>query len=93
MPTYMIERLIPEAGKLSKQELEAIARQAYRVVNEMGPEIQWVQSFVTCNHIYCTYSAPNEEMVREHARRAGFPADRVSIIRTSIDPTTAQVRT
>jgi hypothetical protein len=90
MPKYIIERNIPNAGQLSAQELQAISRQSCGVLNEMGPQIQWVQSFVTDNRIYCTYIAPNEEMVREHARRGGFPADQVLAIRTVIDPTTAE---
>ena len=90
MPKYIIERNIPNAGQLSAQELQAISRQSCGVLSEMGPQIQWVQSFVTDNRIYCTYIAPNEEMVREHARRGGFPADQVLAIRTVIDPTTAE---
>lgn len=90
MPKYIIERNIPNAGQLSAQELQAISQQSCGVLNEMGPQIQWVQSFVTDNRIYCTYIAPNEEMVREHARRGGFPADQVLAIRSVIDPTTAE---
>ena len=90
MPKYIIERNIPNAGQLSAQELQAISRQSCGVLSEMGPQIQWVQSFVTDNRIYCTYIAPNEEMVREHARRGGFPADQVLAIRAVIDPTTAE---
>jgi hypothetical protein len=90
MPKYIIERNIPNAGQLSTQELQAISRQSCGVLSEMGPQIQWVQSFVTDNRIYCTYIAPNEEMIREHARRGGFPADQVLAIRTVIDPTTAE---
>ena len=90
MPKYIIERNIPNAGQLSAQELQAISRQSCGVLSELGPQIQWVQSFVTDNGIYCTYIAPNEEMVREHARRGGFPADQVLAIRAVIDPTTAE---
>jgi hypothetical protein len=90
MPKYIIERNIPNAGQLSAQELQAISRQSCGVLSEMGPQIQWVQSFVTDHRIYCTYIAPNEEMVREHARRGGFPADQVLAIRAVIDPTTAE---
>lgn len=90
MPKYIIERNIPQAGNLKAQELQAISQQSCRVLSEMGPRIQWVQSFVTDDRIYCIYIAPNEEMVREHARRSGFPADRVLAIRTVIDPTTAE---
>jgi hypothetical protein len=91
MPKYIIERIIPDAGKLTPQELVAIAQKSCSVLNQMGPTIQWIQSFVTENGIYCTYIAPNEEMVREHARRGGFPADRVIEVKTIIDPTTAEV--
>lgn len=90
MPRYVIERKIPEAGKLTAQELQAISQQSCNVLLKMGSQIQWVQSYVTDDMILCTYIAPNEEMVREHARRGGFPADRVSEVRTIIDPTTAE---
>ncbi len=90
MPKYVIEREIPGAGKLSAQELEAISQKSCGVLNQMGPQIQWVQSYVTDDKIYCVYIAPNEEMVREHARQGGFPANRVSAIRSVIDPTTAE---
>lgn len=90
MPRYVIERRIPEAGKLTAQELKAISQQSCSVLLKMGSQIQWVQSYVTDDMILCTYIAPNEEMVREHARRGGFPADRVSEVRTIIDPTTAE---
>jgi hypothetical protein len=89
MPKYVIEREIPGAGKLSAQELQAISQKSCGVLNQMGPQIQWVQSYVTDNKIYCLYIAPNEEMVREHARQGGFPANRVSAVRSIIDPTTA----
>jgi predicted Rdx family selenoprotein len=90
MPKYVIEREIPGAGKLSAQELQAISQKSCGVLNQMGPQIQWVQSYVTDDKIYCVYIAPNEEMVREHARQGGFPANRVSAIREVIDPTTAE---
>ncbi len=90
MPKYVIEREIPGAGKLSTQELQAISQKSCGVLNQMGPQIQWVQSYVTDDKIYCVYIAPNEEMVREHARQGGFPANRVSAIREVIDPTTAE---
>ncbi len=90
MPKYLIEREIPGAGKLSAQELQAISQKSCGVLNQMGPQIQWVQSYVTDDKIYCVYIAPNEEMVREHARQGGFPANRVSAIRSVIDPTTAE---
>jgi hypothetical protein len=90
MPKYLIEREIPDAGKLSPQQLQSIAQTSCSVLNGMGPQIQWVQSYVTDDKIYCVYIAPNEEMVREHARQGGFPANRVSAIATIIDPTTAE---
>ncbi len=90
MPKYVIEREIPGAGKLSAQELQAISQKSCGVLNQMGPQIQWVQSYVTDDKIYCLYIAPNEEMVREHARQGGFPANRVSAVKLMIDPTTAE---
>ena len=74
MPKYVIERVLPGAGKLSSQELQGISRKSCDVLRELGPQIQWVQSFVTGDKIYCIYVAPNEQMVREHAQRGGFPA-------------------
>ena len=90
MPKYVIEREIPGAGKLSAQELQAISRKSCAVLNGLGPQIQWVQSYVTGNKVYCVYIAPNEEMVREHARQGGFPANQVSEVASVIDPTTAE---
>ena len=90
MPKYVIEREIPKAGRFSAQELRAISQKSCSVLNQMGPQIQWVQSYVTDDKVYCVYIAPNEEMVREHARKGGFPADRVSAVKTVIDPTTAE---
>ena len=90
MPQYLIERNIPGAGKLSSAELKAISQKSCGVLNTMGPDIQWVHSYVTNDQIHCIYRAPNEEMVHEHARQGGFPADRVSEIRNIIDPTTAE---
>lgn len=90
MPQYLIERNIPGAGKLSPADLKAISQKSCGVLNNMGPQIQWVQSYVTGDQIYCVYRAPNEAMVREHARQGGFPADRVIEIGTIIDPTTAE---
>jgi hypothetical protein len=90
MPQYLIERNIPDAGKLTPAELKAISQTSCGVLNKMGPTIQWVQSYVVGDQIYCIYRAPNEAMVREHARQGGFPADRVSQIKTIIDPTTAE---
>ena len=90
MPQYLIERNIPGAGKLSADQLKGISQKSCGVLRNMGPEIQWVHSYVTGDQIYCVYRAPNEAMVREHARQGGFPADRVSEIKTTIDPTTAE---
>ena len=90
MPKYVIEREIPGAGKLSPQELRAISQKSCGVLNTMGPQIQWLQSYVTGDKVYCVYIAPNEEMVREHAQQGGFPANRVSEVTTIIDPTTAE---
>ncbi|MEQ1726791.1 MAG: DUF4242 domain-containing protein [Vicinamibacterales bacterium] len=90
MPKYVIEREIPGAGKMSPEQLHAISQTSCNVLNGMGPQIQWVQSYVTDDKIYCIYIAPNEETVREHARQGGFPANRVSAVATMIDPTTAE---
>jgi len=90
MPRFVIEREIAGAGDLSAQDLRAISQRSCSVLNEMGPQIQWVQSYVTGDKIYCVYLAPNEAMVREHARKGGFPANRVAEVRTVIDPTTAE---
>src|SRR5262249_4466859 len=90
MPRYVIEREIPNAGKLSPQELRTISQKSCSVLNQMGPQIQWVQSYVTDDKIYCLYVAPNADMVREHARKGGFPANRVAAVRTVIDPTTSE---
>lgn len=90
MPQYLIERNIPGAGALTPVELKAISQKSCGVLNTLGPQIQWVHSYVTDNQIHCIYRAPNEEMVREHARQGGFPADRVSEIKAVIDPTTAE---
>ena len=90
MPKYVIEREIPGAGKLTPDQLKAISQTSCGVLNKMGPQIQWVESYVTPDKIYCVYIAPNEEMVREHARQGGFPANRVSEVTSMIDPTTAE---
>ena len=90
MPKYVIERNIPNAGKLSPKELHGIAQKSCGVLNKLGPQIQWVQSYVTNDKIYCIYVAPNEEMVREHAKQGGFPANSVARVMTVIDPTTAE---
>ena len=90
MPKYVIEREIPGAGKLTPLELQAISQKSCGVLNTLGPQIQWVQSYVTGDKVYCVYIAPNEEMVREHARQGGFPANRISEVKSVIDPTTAE---
>jgi hypothetical protein len=90
MPKYVIEREIPGVGKLPAQELKAISQKSCGVLNQLGPQIQWLESYVTGDKIYCVYIAPNEELVREHARQGGFPANRVSEVKTIIDPTTAE---
>ena len=88
MPKYVIEREIPGAGKLSAQELQGIAQKSCGVLDKMGSRIQWLHSYVVDDKIYCVYIAPNEQMVREHARQGGFPANKVSQVRAIIDPTT-----
>ena len=90
MPKYVIEREIPNAGKLSKQELQGISQKSCDVLQKLGPQIQWLESFVTPDKIYCVYIAPNEEMIREHARMGGFPANRISEVAQIIGPTTAE---
>ncbi len=90
MPKYVIEREIPGAGQLSTAELHAISQKSCSVLSDLGPQIQWVQSFVTGDKVYCVYIAPNEELVREHAQRGGFPANRVSEVMAVIDPVTAE---
>jgi hypothetical protein len=90
MPKYVIEREIPGAGKLSRQDLHAISQKSCGVLKGLGPQIQWVESFVTDDKVYCVYIAPNAEMVKEHARQGGFPANRISEVKTMIDPTTAE---
>ena len=90
MPKFVIERDIVGAGKLPKSELQAISQKSCSVLHGMGPTIQWVQSYVTDDKIYCVYIAPNEAMVREHAKQGGFPANSVAIVRKVIDPTTAE---
>lgn len=90
MPKFVIEREIPGAGDLSAQELQAISQKSCGVLQNMGPQIQWIQSYVTGDKVYCVYIAPNEEMVREHAEQGGFPANSVSEVKSVIDPTTAE---
>lgn len=90
MPKYVIEREIPGAGNMSPQELRAVSQTSCGVLRQMGPAIQWLQSYVTGDKIYCVYIAPSEEMIREHAQQGGFPANRISEIKSIIDPTTAE---
>ena len=90
MPKFVIEREIPGAGKLSAAELHGISQKSCGVLQKMGPQIQWLQSYVTDNKIYCVYIAPNEAMVREHAKQGGFPANSVARVMTVIDPTTSE---
>ena len=90
MPRYVIEREIPNAGKLSPAELKSISQKSCGVLSKLGPQIQWVQSYVTDDKVYCVYIAPNEEMVREHARQGGFPANSVAKVMSVIDPTTSE---
>ena len=90
MPKFVIERNLPGAGKLSAKELQAVAQKSNEVLRSLGPDIQWVQSYVTDDKIYCVYVAPSEELIRKHAKEGGFPADRITPVRTTIDPTTAE---
>ena len=90
MPKYVIERVVPGASKMSSVELKAMSQRSCNVLNQLGPQIQWVQSYVSENKIYCIYIAPNEELVYEHARLGGFPANHVARVTTIIDPTTAE---
>jgi predicted Rdx family selenoprotein len=91
MPKYVIEREIPGAGRLTAEQLQGISQTSCNVLLEMGPSINWVHSYVTDDKIYCLYIAPNEQMVREHATRGGFPANKVSLVRDVIDPTTSEL--
>jgi hypothetical protein len=90
MPKFVIEREIPEVGKLSPEQLQAVSQTSCGVLREMGPQIQWLHSYVTDNKIYCVYIAPDEDTVRKHAQKGGFPANRISQVRATIDPTTAE---
>lgn len=90
MPKFVIERELPGAGQLPAETLQAISQKSCGILKGLGPEIQWVHSYVTANKIYCVYIAPSEELVREHARQGGFPADSVAEVRAVIDPTTAE---
>jgi len=90
MPKYVIEREIPGVGNLTPDEAQAVAQKSCSVLNKLGPSIQWLHSYVTADKIYCVYIAPNEEMVREHAKQGGFPANRISEVKLTIDPTSAE---
>jgi cell division inhibitor SulA len=90
MPRYLIERNLSGAGRLSPEEIRGISQRSCNVLRELGSEIQWVESYLTDDTIYCVYIAPNEELIREHARRGGFPADRISRVRQQISPLTAE---
>ena len=90
MPKYVIERVVPGASKMTPAELKSMSQRSCNVLNELGPQIQWIHSYVTDNKIYCIYLAANEEMVKEHARLAGFPANQVAQVKTIIDPTTSE---
>jgi hypothetical protein len=90
MPKYVIERELPGAGQLTPQQLQAVSQTSCGVLRKLGPEIQWVHSYVTQDKIYCIYIAPNEALIREHATQGGFPANRISEISSMIDPTTAE---
>ena len=90
MPKFVIEREIPQAGKLSPEQLQAISQKSCGILREMGPQIQWLQSYVADDKIYCVYIAPDEATIRRHAEQGGFPANRISRIRSVIDPTTAE---
>ena len=90
MPKYVIERDIPQAGNLTQQEIQAISQKSCSVLENLGPQIQWVHSYVTDDKIYCVYIAPNEEVVKEHAKQGGFPANRISEVKSMIDPTSAE---
>ena len=90
MPQYVIEREMPGAGQLGSDDLRQASQTSCSVLKELGPEIQWVHSYITDNKIYCIYRAPNEQMIREHAQRGGFPCNKVSEVRNMMDPTTAE---
>jgi len=90
MPKYVIERVVPGAGKMSAADLKAVSLRSCDVLNRLGPQINWIQSYVTDDKIYCVYIAPNKEIIQEHARAAGVPANLISVVRTMIDPTTAE---
>jgi cell division inhibitor SulA len=90
MPKFVIERELPGAGKLSAADLKSVSQKSCSVLSNLGPQIQWIHSYVTDDKIYCVYMAPNESMIREHAKQGGFPANRISQVRTVIEPATAE---
>ena len=90
MPKYVIERIVPGASKLSAADLKTLSQRSCNVLNQLGPQIQWVESYVTDNKLYCVYIASNEELIHEHARLGGFPANHVTQVKTIIDPTTSE---
>ena len=90
MPKFVIEREIPSVGRLPAESMRTIAQKSCDILQKMGPSIQWIESFVTENKLYCVYIAPNERLIREHAQQGGFPANRISEVKTVIDPTTAE---
>ncbi len=92
MPKYVIEREIPGAGNMSPEELQGVSQKSCSVLQNLGPQIQWLESYVTPDKIYCVYIAPSEDMIRAHAQQSGFPANRISEIKTIIDPTTAEAK-
>jgi Nickel responsive protein SCO4226-like len=92
MPKYVIEREIPGAGKMSPEELQAVSQKSCTVLQNLGPQIQWLHSYVTDDKIYCVYIAPSEDMIRAHAQQGGFPANRISEVKSVMDPTTAETK-
>ncbi|MCL5123984.1 MAG: DUF4242 domain-containing protein [Deltaproteobacteria bacterium] len=92
MPKYVIERDLPGAGSLSEEQVRAISQKSRQVLDKLGPQIQWVESFVTDDKIYCVYIAPNADMITKHAQEGGFPANRISEVKRMIDPTSAESR-
>jgi hypothetical protein len=90
MPKYVVEREVPNAGKMSPEQLQAVSQKSCSLLRNLGPQIQWLESYVTDNKLYCVYIAPNKEMIRMHAQQGGFPANQISEVRAVIDPTTAE---
>jgi hypothetical protein len=90
MPKYIIERELPGAGNLEDKQVQGISQKSCQVLSELGPQIQWVESFVTEDKIYCVYIAPNKELIEKHAQQGGFPANKISKVRRTIDPTSAE---